>query len=776
MIEWTFFYRALGVPDDAIKPTYYQLLDIDPESCTPELVDEHRNQQRIRLRQSIPSPEFIPMILRFERHKLDHAAAVLRDPARKRKYDQHLEQKAEAQKRQEKKEKARRTLVQRIREEVDKHLNPDKTLSDANRPLLAAALRELGVKDREVEEFLDKIPAPAKPTSRPSEEVIKYFAKFVDLAIRGHVATADAKEWTMGMAHTLGISTSQAGKIFDRILEKRGGSAPSEPQEGDDSGPYKLAEPIEEPESALLAGPSPDESWSDVPASDEDLTVVSGLGSLRRIAMVAIPVVAIGFFVLLVWLFYGRSRPPVAVTPPLDDRSSIQAEASGPREAAPEPNDAPQGDIQPGGPQMAKSPEPNEPNVPVPVVRPTELKASFTRTFMHEEILADVAFTMSLCCVRAIQFLAESPPSDAQFESALTLTPTERRTTLTANVNLGDWTVNVQGMNPEEESKKPSDFSIIELVELDTPEAAQELLNRLSTVRISAGMRGRVTQTKQAARFVHALTQMHDPDIPEKLIKMIEESGPITAYLIVQALISKRMGRVEDRGRLTPTSDGWERKECAEWWEDHVPSWGGSPGRTRRSRSRSPQRITPTPTPSWQPDPDFVKLLAVVGYFAKQMGAVLAQDEVNDLEAFLERLRGSPKIELTEPGTVTGDLLLSLQNDVRERLRARILKKSPNDIEASAAVRQGEIRRSASVTILQEIVVEMDVITDLLGLLIRHSFTGGTVQTEVQDILHERTEAVRDAGSVMEQFRESSYYYFVLWDRFLELHLASSVP
>ncbi|GEM_PF-6841754 len=774
MIEWTFFYRALGVPDDAIKPTYYQLLDLDPESCTPELVDEHRNQQRIRLRQSIPSPEFIPMILRFEKHKLDHAAAVLRDPARKRKYDQHLAQKAEVQKRQEKKEKARRALVQKIRETVDKHLNPDKTLSDTNRPLLAAALQGLGVKDEEVKEFLDKIPAPAKPTSRPSEEVIKYFAKFVDLAIRGHATTADAREWTMGMAHTLSISTSQADKIFDRILEKRGRPAPPEPQEGDDSGPYKLAEPIEEPESAHLAEPLPDDSWSDVSASDDDLTVVSRLGSLPRIVLVVVPIVAIGFFALLVWLFCWRSKLPAAVTPPPDDQPRLQAGAPGPRSPAPEPNDPSQGDIQPGGPQVATGLEPNEPNTPVVVITPTELKASFTRTFMDEEILADVALTMSLCCVRAIQFLAECPPSDVQFGWALTLTPTERRTTLTANVNLGDWTANVPGMSPEEESKKPSDFSIIELVELDTPEAAQELLNRLSAVRITAGTRGRVTQTKQAARFVHALTQMHDPGIPEKLVEMIEDSGSATAYLIVQALISKRVGRVENRGRLTPESYGWERKICAEWWDDHIPSWGGSRRGARLTRPRSPQRIPSAP--AWQPDPDFVKLLAVMGYFAKQMGAVLAQDDVNDVEALLEKLRGSPQIELTEPGTVAGDLLSSLQNDVRERLRARILEMKPNDTEASAAVQRGEIRRNASTTTLQEIVVEMDVIADLLGLFIDYSFAGAAVQTDVQDILHERTEAVRDAGSVMEQFRDSCYYYFVLWDRFLGLRMASSVP
>lgn len=794
MIEWTFFYRALGIPDDAIKPTYYELLDLDPESCTPELVDEHRNQQRIRLRQSIPSPEFIPMILRFEKHKLDHAAAVLRDPARKRKYDQHLAQKAEEQIRQEKKDKARRALARKIRVEVEKHLNPDKTLSDASRPLLAAALRELGVKDKEVEEFLDKIPAPAKPTSRPSEEVIKYFAKFVDLAIRGHTAAADAREWTMGMAHTLGISTSQAGKIFDRILEKRGVSAPSEPQDEDDSGPYKLAEPIEEPESAHLAGPFPDESWSDVSASDDDLTVVSRLGSLPRIVLVVVPIVAIGFFALLVWLFYGRSKLPTTVTLPPDDRPRLQAGVSGLRGTGLEPNDSSRGDIRSGEQQVANGPEPNEPNVPpVVLITPDELKKSFAGSNAYdEEVLADIAFTMSLCCARAIQFSSEAVPSDAPLQSALALAPTERWATLTRNVNLGDWTADVQGMIVEAESKKPKDFSIIELAESDTPEAAQELLNRLSVVKNTAGTRGKVTQTKQAARYIHALGQMHDPDIPVKLIDMIERSGPTTAYLIVQALISKARGRVDDEGRLTFASEGWERRDCAAYWRRNPPSWGGSRSVTRPSRLRSSGRITsslrPPPSPSpppvtskgtspklQPPDPDILKLLGVVTHFANKMAAVLAQDGQQDSEALLKDLLDSPRIDLAEPNRIATDLLFSLQS-VRESVRSRIRAEETDDIEASAKERERWIRSSASPTILQETVVEMDAMADLISLLINRSAVDDEMATEMQDILRKRTEAVGRALTVTEQLRESCYYDFVLWHRLLELRSAGPVP
>ena len=94
MIEWNLFYKMLGIPEEVAEPTYYDLLGLHPETCCAELVDRMLLVQKNRLRQNIPGPQFIPLILSFEQKKLERAAAVLRDPRTREKYHEHLQKKA----------------------------------------------------------------------------------------------------------------------------------------------------------------------------------------------------------------------------------------------------------------------------------------------------------------------------------------------------------------------------------------------------------------------------------------------------------------------------------------------------------------------------------------------------------------------------------------------------------------------------------------------------------------------------------------------------------
>ena len=80
MFEWTIFYRLLNLPDDVATPTYYHLLGLKPHSCTAEAVKNALQERKKRLRQNIPGPHFIPLVLRFETEQLDPAAEILANP------------------------------------------------------------------------------------------------------------------------------------------------------------------------------------------------------------------------------------------------------------------------------------------------------------------------------------------------------------------------------------------------------------------------------------------------------------------------------------------------------------------------------------------------------------------------------------------------------------------------------------------------------------------------------------------------------------------------
>ncbi|MHC4627750.1 MAG: hypothetical protein ACYTDV_12265, partial [Planctomycetota bacterium] len=158
MIEWNLFYRMLDIPEDVTEPTFYDLLGLRPETCRAEVVDRMLEVQKSRLRQNIPGPQFIPLVSSFEHKKLERAAAILRNHKTRQQYDEHLRRKADQRKREDQNERVRRRVLRQAREIVNSLLNPDKTLGDRERPILAAKLQELGIGENVTRSLLEKIP------------------------------------------------------------------------------------------------------------------------------------------------------------------------------------------------------------------------------------------------------------------------------------------------------------------------------------------------------------------------------------------------------------------------------------------------------------------------------------------------------------------------------------------------------------------------------------------------------------------------------------------
>jgi hypothetical protein len=221
MIEWSLFYKILGIPEDVTRPTHYDLLGLSPNVCSSELVEDMLNKQKSRLRQNIPGPQFIPFVLIFEQRELERAAAVLGDDAVREKYDKYLQRNSWLRKFRKKREWRRQQLLQQAHDVVTSLVNPDKTLDDSKRPILAASLRSLGLKESMINSLLERIPGPAKNVAKPSDEAVKYFVTAIDLAIRSDLLTPVAEHKIMDLARNLNIDEDQANNMINQELKNK---------------------------------------------------------------------------------------------------------------------------------------------------------------------------------------------------------------------------------------------------------------------------------------------------------------------------------------------------------------------------------------------------------------------------------------------------------------------------------------------------------------------------------------------------------------------------
>ena len=236
MIEWNLFYKMLGIPEDITEPTYYDLLGVHPKTCNAEIVDSMLHKRRSRLRQNIPGPQFIPLVLKFEQKKLEKAATVLSNPKLREKYNRYLQRKALERKSEKHKDRTRHDLLLNARNIINSLLKPDKTLDDSNRPILVEKLRNLGIKESNINSLLERIPRPALETVKPNDESMDYFVTAVDLAIGGNMLTPDAERKIMELAKKLGIKQEQARNKIDQKLKERNarrGEATTEHKSGD---------------------------------------------------------------------------------------------------------------------------------------------------------------------------------------------------------------------------------------------------------------------------------------------------------------------------------------------------------------------------------------------------------------------------------------------------------------------------------------------------------------------------------------------------------------
>lgn len=133
------------------EPTHYDVLGIEPSSCTTEAVASALSSRRRQLRSNLAGPHFLAAVLAFERDVLEVAASILSDTDQRLAYDRTL-----AEQLQQKHGIA--DLVVRARHAIQCALDTHQMLPNHRREILATELSQIGLPACDVRTLLNRIP------------------------------------------------------------------------------------------------------------------------------------------------------------------------------------------------------------------------------------------------------------------------------------------------------------------------------------------------------------------------------------------------------------------------------------------------------------------------------------------------------------------------------------------------------------------------------------------------------------------------------------------
>ena len=810
MIEWTFFYRLLGIPEEVSEPTVYQLLGFtDPRQITRGSVRHMLTERKKLLRQSIPGPQFIPMVSVFEK-ELDRAAAIILDPEKRRAYHQRVLAERHARRKVVAVQAASRRVVVRAREVIRAALNEDGMIEAEKRSDLADELRGLSVPEDDVAEVLAKIPTPAPGAAEPSAEGVQFFANAVDLAIDEGVLTPGDDARLADLAAKLGIPEAEAARRIEEQLQARGARR----------GEYQA---VAEPQSVGVAD-SPVGDGGDVSEIIELIdSRLNGLGRSPKARSgvwqaalrIGIPVAVVVAFVAFLLMYNAgvfarrddreprRSKDSVAapveeaeppdieehtepekhVEPavPLDETVAAMEAA---RLAASDKNREPPDTSDDLGPeQMAPPPVKNAeppPAAGLEVSTPLadQLRVGRSSDGGPEALLTDVVLSVIAAGAKAEEFVGR--PDELSGELEWILERDDRAADLTHDISV-----------PVEAAPPPPVLAASSAIDLERLKTLKEdvLGSRAQGKRYQAIEELRVINSRAAAevllealeakarkdiricrRILRALQTMSDPNIARRLIDLIPRSHASVAHLIVHTLIEETsdylhipLAAAEPRLPLKHNRD--QMLTCVRWWDDKQKQGQVSWGTNRLYQDPAGGLAEEEDEPAWQPDPLPAKLLVALARRARMTADELASfnwDQNGGGSGSPDR--GGKPVQVGP--ALEADLLASLDAVVYQL--SRIVREHPDGqtyaVKADVVELEKEARTLASDTSLQRAAVSLDAIGGMLALIARELDAEGQLEAPLAELARKREAAMVQVSDVLDEMREHALYNLMLWE------------
>lgn len=744
MMDWNVFYRAIGIAEDIIDPSHYHVLGLPARDCDREKVEKALADRKRELRQSIPSPEFITLVLQFEKEVLEPAAAILADDEKRDDYNRELlTRQREIEIHNRKKQK----LVDDVRAAIAESVDEKGCLGGVERYLLEEKLRLLEVQEHNIKQILGRIPEPLNTPFFDQQRLLMFFAGAVQLSIKDDVLGITEEQTLNQLAARLGLDAMQARLIIDQQLAQ----LTARRQGSKDYGGIVLERPIrfDEPEKSETPAPQKRKKRKKTSPPPEDIEeVVEQMHHLsaERVFQVLMPIAAITIFIATVYFLNAmvqkrRSMP--------DMSQILPAKQSGPKtQPSAEKNTvSPQSSVlTPPTVNPAVKSIPAIPQIMEFQSEMAEMPFLPSSTLTQDQLLADITQLMVRIRSKAADFrqVERIPSSDKLPGSADEIRLDEIQQELTQ--------LRLDELKAILSSDREADrlYAVTRLASIHQMPAYEIMLESLEDRTSTAS--GRVVTT----RILAELVRTNSNRIAHELAQIMERTGRQTAFQIQLTLMQMTQMVPAGAAVLPLKNTIQQRKTASQWWQTSLWNWDSSFSESG-----------PPPVPQ-----EFIAMIrqaATVAQYARQAAAILTASEWADEDEFAQRIKFKygfdvSNLELLRHSPAVATALLA------DALDQRVRTAPASAVKADIVVLD---RRSAVLAAdddLRAAAANMAAANSYLSILAAQADTQGQYHRLLEEFRETRQlPAVLEADSPLAALRNECRLNVLYWDLLFDI-------
>ncbi len=766
MIDWNAFYKAIGIAENILDPSYYHILDLDVKDCDRLKVERALTDKKRQLRQSIPSPEFIAPMLLFEKEVLQKAAEVLGDDTQRAAYNEQL---MTRQREIESKNFKKQKLIADVRDAIAEAVDEKGMLGGVERYLLEEKLRLLEVQEHNIKQILARIPEPSDTPVFDQQRLLMFFAGAVQLSINNQTLGALEEKNLMQLAQRLGLDDMQARLIIDQQLAQLTARREGVKQGGVSDiileRPIRLEEPpVTEKQEPVIKKSERPKTVVLPPEDIEEAVEKMQRVTVEKVLQFVVPIFAIAVFIATVFFLNAMNQKRNAVP---------DSQALLPAVKPKEPVDKPAVEKQTSATKVKKTQQQPRKNDNQKVAKPevpqiTELAGDLYTYQLCESdtsadaMLADSAVLMMAVCERAFDFKGLPGKYSRDLKEMTSDTKNRIDNVLALADELGG-KVDIDDMKEEivllrldelkrilhSDREQDRHYAIGRLALIRHPQAYEIALEALEDKSISDKSRTVING------LLAVCAQSGSPGVAHKLAEMMERAGRPKAFQIEMTLMNMTGIVPMGRGVLALKNTLQQRRDASAWWQSQVWSWQGGNSNGESDVRRHPFEKT-------------LELAAIVATLTRQAAATLSDESFADDETYIRRLRlkygfDCPDIDQLKhsPAAATGFLA-----DVIEQLTRQ---HAPDAVKTDTAALNRKVHLLLSDSDVQTAVVNLSAVIDCLGTLAEAEDVKGQYRQLASDLRQSFQAEMESSEDDWSEFRTACYHAVRHWDLLLQI-------
>ena len=752
MNELSVFYRMLGIAKNVIEPSYYHLLGLERKGFRADDVAGALLDRKKELRQNVPGPEFIPLVLKFELEQLEPAAAVLGDEAKRRAYDEELGGSGKGEIESEK-----GGLVVAVRQAILEAVDVNGTLDESGRVALAGKLRALEVGEYNISVILERIPAAVESSGEQGQKLNEFFEGAVLLAAaEGQIAEGEVAK-LYKLSERLGIERDEASAV----IVKMGGAAVSAGVEVELVRPVLEAKQRQAEQAAKVKRAKENEAIEksvgvEIIADDEDeIEAVDGL--LEVVLRYLVP-----FIVLLVFTFAAffvlemREAKDADVPNEPVKEVEVVAESQGEKEVA---------SVEIQKSRAAKVSQEIEAVVEQISVEVTDIRK------LAEKYDATNTVSKRLC-LAAVGMVGFADRVE-RFAGADGYGKLLKDSILAADVEavVLSWTVNSRDDFEVSAGSKTDKAKLLELseqIESSDKFVRYAAIDRLfedgsdEAIEVLFGdeEKGFGARRQTVNRRLRAIGRSSYPDAAMELANRIETCRrPANAHQVMITLMDMTGFEPRGDGALPFRNTDYQRRSCSAWWKSKVDSWSPA-SRVATDTLESAEAVQRR---------NNERVLSVIASFVKasaiQLEGMSRPDALDEDDNFKLRIGG-----ISAGDDLAGTLLENLKQLIFEvETFARFSGKDQGEVDADVVAIKRRVRLACCDTTMQKLAVELNACAEFLAIAASNQDEKGAFAEAIGNVQKEMQADLSASGDVVDEVFYGGYYCVRFFDIILRI-------